>query len=301
MTHSFQTPLAEQNALQYTPLDNTNQRARTLLGWLPISDGAFALAGRQMNHEPNPEHVARCTAAREAVATRRSDIDQNNLFTPLPAEVAEYVENLRLDPTGANVLASCGQVQIVDLARICAAQPSVAVSSALERVSGLQSEDLVGIATVTLPIPTNDPLPMSFDPAKNSWLVSSPNPNLRIAGGFNPSVGPGLVGLGFAVAIQKSYVQVAGLNGRYFLRDGYHRAYGLLASGIRYVPALVKDFSSFEEVGLPLQGMLPQAAYLGDRPALLSDFLNDRVSADTTLPITQKMIVIQALELNSLS
>jgi hypothetical protein len=61
----------------------------------------------------------------------------------------------------------------------------------------------------------------------------------------------------------------------------------------------VKDFAAFEEVGLP-HGLLPQASYLGDRPPLLPDYLDDSVAADTLLPLTQKMVVIQGLELNSL-
>src|SRR3989442_328334 len=139
----------------------------------------------------------------------------------------------------------------------------------------------------------------AFDPTKNAWILSSPNPNLRVVGNFSGPVAPGLTGYGFAVALQKSYLQVAGLGGRYFLRDGYHRAYGLLAAGISHVPALVKDFATFEEVGLPA-GLLPQSTYLGERPPLLPDYLNDQRSVDTLLPITQKMVVVQALELHSI-
>lgn len=85
---------------------------------------------------------------------------------------------------------------------------------------------------------------------------------------------------------------------RYFLRDGYYRACGFLAAGILWVPALVKEFESFEQVGLP-SGLLPQNAYLGDRPPLLPDYLDDKFSADTSIPITQEMVVIQAMELHS--
>jgi hypothetical protein len=142
-------------------------------------------------------------------------------------------------------------------------------------------------------------VPVAFDAAKNAWILSSPNPNLRVIGNFSAAVGVGYTGFGFAVALQQSYLQVAGLNGRYFLRDGYHRAYGLLAAGIKRVPALVKDFGTFEEVGMP-QGLLPQSAYLGNKPPVLADYLNEIVSIETSVPITQKMIVVQALELNSI-
>ena len=97
-----------------------------------------------------------------------------------------------------------------------------------------------------------------------------------------------------------SYVQVAGFNGRYFLRDGYHRAYGLLAAGIYYAPALVQDFAAFEEVQMPI-GLLPPPTYLGSRPPLLTDYLDNDVATDTQVPIMSKMVVLQALELNSIA
>ena len=49
-------------------------------------------------------------------------------------------------------------------------------------------------------------------------------------------------------------------------------------------------------IGVP-GGMLPQGAYLGDRPPLLGDFLDDKVSADVTAPAVHKLVVIQAIEL----
>lgn len=188
---------------------------------------------------------------------------------------------------------------LVDLAKVCAAQPQIHTEDATRRVEGIVPDDFLGIARLTLPLPSDEALPVFFDPTKNAWLLSSPNPNLRVVANFSTPVGSGLTGLGFAVALQKSYLQVAALGDRFFLRDGYHRAYGLLAAGIRYAPALVKEFATFEEVGLP-PGLLPQNTYLGDRPPLLGDYLDDEVAADTHIPMTQKMIVIQALEINSI-
>jgi hypothetical protein len=197
------------------------------------------------------------------------------------------------------MLASSGEPKLVDLSKVCAAQPQIHTEDATRRVEGIGPDDLLSIIRLTLPMPGSETLPVTFDPTKNAWLLSSPNPNLRVVGNFNGPVGPGVTGLGFIVAIQKSYLQVASLGGRLFLRDGYHRAYGLLAAGIRFAPALVKNFMSFEEVGLPA-GLLPQNTYLGNRPPLLGDYLNDDVAADTHIPIMQKMVVIQALEISAI-
>ena len=196
-------------------------------------------------------------------------------------------------------MAESGDLKVVDLTRVCAAQPQILVEDTLKRVQGVTADDMTALASITLPLPVPESVPLLFDPTKSAWILSSPNPNLRVAGPFNAQVGPGLPVFGFVVIVQKSYLQVAGLGGRYFLRDGYHRAYGLLAAGIHHVPVFVKDFESFEQIGLP-QGLLPQGAFLGERPPLLPDYLNDLVAADTNVPIVQKMVVVQALELHSL-
>ena len=86
---------------------------------------------------------------------------------------------------------------------------------------------------------------------------------------------------------------------RYLLRDGYHRAIGLLMRGITHAPVLFKDFGSFQALGLP-PGMLPETAYLGERPPFLADYLADDVSQEIHAPASQKMIVIQGIEMNPL-
>jgi hypothetical protein len=275
------------------------RRARALIGWLPPNEGALWLSGRQLNQQPNQNDLATCEAARQVVAARPPGVNQEELFVDLPAVVTAHIEALRQNPTSAQILAQAGEPKFVDLTKVCAAQPQIYVEDALKRVAGITADDFVALIELTLPLPMPGQIPVVFDDVKNAWILSSPNPNLRVAGHFHSQVAPGVMGFGFAVSLQKSYLQVAGLQGRYFLRDGYHRAYGLLAAGIRNVPALVKECQSFEQVGLP-QGLLPQAAYLGDRPPLLPDYLDNQVAADTTLLVVQKMVVVQGLELSSI-
>jgi len=220
------------------------------------------------------------------------------LFSDLPGAASAHIEALRRDPTGSQILTEAGEPKLVDLSKVCAAQPQILTEDAVKRVQGVRPDDVLTLVQITLPLPEPGAVPAAFDAAKNAWILSSPNPNLRVTGHFNAQVAPGVMGFGFAVAVQKSYLQVAGLGGRYFLRDGYHRAYGLLTAGIRQVPALVKEYDSFEQVAMPV-GLLPQGAYLGDRPPLLPDYLDNRVAADTSLPVVQKMVVVQGLELSS--
>jgi hypothetical protein len=277
------------------------RRARALIGWLSEQEGALWAAGRdQQAATSQPEHLEACKRARQHVAARTPGIDQSNLFQQVPAELQPHIHALNADPESAQVLATSGEIRIVDLRRVCAAQPHVLVEDATRRIKGIAAGDFLALAAVTLPLPKREQFPVTFDPHKNTWLLASPNPNLRVIGNFSTSVGPGFAGFGFAVGQQQSYMQVAGVNGRYFLRDGYHRAYGLVSAGITHAPALVKDFHTLEEAQLP-PGLLPQSAYLGDRPPLLVDYLDDAVSVDTNIPSTTKMIVIQALEVSSIA
>jgi hypothetical protein len=144
---------------------------------------------------------------------------------------------------------------------------------------------------VTLPGPTQAELPAQLNELRNAWIVSAANPNLRITGHFGGPIQPGVVGFGFVVGIMPSFLQVARHHGRYVLRDGYHRAYGLLARGITRAPAFVRDFG-VGELGAGA-GLFGTEVYLGDRPPSLPDFLDDEVAADVQVPVVQKMIVVQ--------
>lgn len=276
------------------------RKARTLIGWLSEQEGALWIAGRQMAQQPDPEHMARCREARAVVELRPEGHAQDNLFQSLPDTLAAHMAALQATPKTAQILAEAGEPRMVDLRLVCAAQPTIYVEDAANRVRGLAATDIPGIAAVTLPL--HSPMKMSvvFDPHKNAWLFSSPNPNLRVAGHFNAELAPGSNGFGFVVEVALSYLQVAGFNGRYFLRDGYHRAFGLLAAGIHFAPALVKDYAAFEEIQMPA-GLLPPPTYLGSRPPLLVDYLDSTVATDTHLPVMTKMVVVQAIDLNSVA
>ncbi len=287
-------------AVVSTPTSSfAKRKARTLIGWLSEQEGALWIAGREMTDSPDPAHLAICQRARAAVAARQPGVDQSNLFDSLPPELEPHLQALRTNEKSAQVLATSGEPRIVDLRLICAAQPTILTEDTANRVSGVSSSDFLAIAKVTLPLPEEERIPAGFDQLKNAWILSSPNPNLKVVGTFHRPLGPGLIGYGFAIALQRSYLQVSGVNGRYFLRDGYHRAYGFLAAGITHVPALVKEFASFEEVQMPA-GLLPPTTYLGDRPPFLLDYLSDDVAADSSVPVTTKLIAIQALELSSI-
>jgi hypothetical protein len=247
-----------------------------------------------------PAHVERALAARAAVAARSPGIDQRDVVFELPDCVAAHVDGLRAQPLIAPYFASGWEPRMVDLTRLCAVQPHIHTEDAEQRVAGLEANDLRAIAAISLPKPDHSQIPVQYDAARSTWIFSARNQNLRVVRQFQGQVQPGTVGFGFVVGVVPSVFQVASFQERYLLRDGYHRAYGLLRRGITHVPAFVRAFATLQELALT-PAMLPHEAFLGDRPPVLADYLDDAVTADVELPAFQKMIVIQALELTPMA
>lgn len=282
------------------------RKARAIIGWLTPEEGALWLAGRNQQGAADAALLTRCRDARAVAAARPLGVDQQGVVQALPPAANAHVSALAAHPWGARVLAEGGQPALVDLTRIRAIQPVVHAEDARNRVAGINQGDIAAIAAITIPIPpaTWPDLQPIYDHVKQAHILASPSPNLKVMGyfaGIQIQIAPGvqIPGFGFAVALLPSFLSVVGIAGRYILTDGYHRAYGLLESGITRVPALVRECNTVQEAGIPA-GMLSPDVFLGDRPALLPDYLDPAVSADTLSPITTKMVVVQALEVTPL-
>jgi hypothetical protein len=272
--------------------------ARALLGFMTAEEACLSQAGRNQQEVTQPEFVEKAALARAAAAVRPEVSNQEGLLTAAPAELASHLNALKATGAATAFFAEGWEVRLADLRGICAIQPHVFTDSSEERIEGAGA-DLLSVAQVSLQIPRPEMLPAQFDQVRQAWVFSSGNPNLRIAGNWAGPISEGVAGFGFVVHVNASFMQVADFRGRLLLRDGYHRAYGFLSKGITHVPVFFKRFLSIEELALP-QGMLPQDSYFGPRPARLSDYLKDDVSSDVNFPASQKVIVIQGLEISHL-
>lgn len=278
---------------------------RAYIGWMPPQHAQVILQSGSADPAAVAAASAKIRQAQLAVASRPAGVNQDDLIRPAPADLADHVRALRESPAAQPYYAEGWQVALVDLTRVCGCQPLVVSDQAAARVAAINPEDIGSIAAVTLPLTLGEPVPVSFDPGQRAWTVVSPNHNLRIAGLAGPQpvpqtgemlVPPEGTVLGFAVASMPSFMQVGRFHGRHFLRDGYHRALGLLDRGITVAPAFVREISAFEELFPDPRKLLPQEAYLGDRPPVLADLLSDLVSAAVEVPATQKVILVSGME-----
>jgi hypothetical protein len=250
---------------------------------------------------PDPAQAAAAVQrAHQAVAARPSWVEQDALVTTVvPAELAGHASALDASPAAKPLHDEGWKIALVDLTKVCAFQPAIVSDQALARVQTAGNDDLASIAAITLPLTQGDQLPLQYDPIHQVWTVTSDNPNLRIIGNIAVPVGPAATGLGFAVVAVPSFMQVGRYRGRHFLRVGYHRAFGLLSMGINTVPAFVRDITVFEELLPDPRVQLPQDSYLGQQPPVLTDYLDDIVSATVHSPAVRKTVIVQGLELHT--
>ena len=209
-----------------------------------------------------------------------------------PEEDADIRRALTLaDPS----LASDGwELAVVDLTHVRAFQPIVSVDDPRCHMldASTRPRDLAALCVPGVPLESPR---TAFDERTGSWVLRGPTSNLRVTGRFaGPVDGTdvGSNGFGFIVSAQPSRVEVVVVGGVPVLRDGYHRAVGLLARGVTKVPALIStsDHVLDESVGFPLETVRAP-----DGPRL-TDFLDEYVSRPVPVARTERVLLIQSLD-----
>jgi hypothetical protein len=102
--------------------------------------------------------------------------------------------------------------------------------------------------------------------------------------------------VGFAINFGSPFVQIAEYNGRWFVRDGYHRCFGLLRRGITQIPCVFVRVGSIAELGAAPPAFFPYEVLFSDHPPFLRDFLDDLVSVTTKQVAQRKVVRIKAEE-----
>jgi hypothetical protein len=297
---SLAPPKVQVSLVQGEPI--SQRSARVLLGWLPPRDAANQLLGR------NPLPQEDLTVVNQLAASTRSAVLQRPatvIGDPLVAGDRSILDQVADRPEVHAAFADVSwRVEWVDLTQVLSIQKMITIDGLDERVAEAVENPH---ALVELCLPAAQPTPPlgAFgDPDGHGFALSSLNPNLRVVGGnvaealvsASPQVPPQKVqAFTFFVSMGASCLQVAQYQGRSFLRDGYHRAAGLLRAGINRVPAVVIDAPSFQFI-TPGPGLFDHEVAFSDRAPRLADFWDDSVSANALQPAVRKVVRIRAEE-----
>jgi len=126
------------------------------------------------------------------------------------------------------------------------------------------------------------PRPIVFTITSNSTrpTIHTENPDLSIR----------LESTGIHLHGGSPFFEVARYRERYFLRDGYHRAYRLLRAGVPHVPAVIVEAASLTELGAIGDRFFDEANLLSARPPRLADFADHKLIIEYTRPPLRKSI-----------
>jgi hypothetical protein len=193
---------------------------------------------------------------------------------------------------------------VVDLRTVLSFQKVIQTDGLEDRIGGaIRDQVLLRELCIPQSQPAH-PIGAFTDVDGKGFTISSFNPNLRIAGGqlgeAQVSPAPGLPtvkmqAVTLLVFMGTSYLQMARYKDRTFVRDGYHRAAGLIKHGVYEVPCVFIEAASFDQVG-PTINTLSYEVLFGDRPPRLVDFWDDSVASDTRQVAVRKVIRVKGEE-----
>jgi hypothetical protein len=164
---------------------------------------------------------------------------------------------------------------VIDLRCLIAFQRRVFFNPRAPQRSIPQGSDWPGLIDFCFPRST----PIVCDLVRkegNAIIMQSANPNLQLR--MWNTTDP------LQVYSGSPFFEVAQYRERWFLRDGYHRAYALLKAGVSRVPAVVVRAKNLAEVGAVRPWFFTEETLFSSRPPRIVDFLNDRHTIQYNLP-----------------
>jgi hypothetical protein len=123
----------------------------------------------------------------------------------------------------------------------------------------------------------------AHDPASNTLLLQSHDPNFHVR--IDPESATPL-----SVSTGGPFFEVATYRNRWFLRDGYHRAYDLMQAGIFAMPAVIVHARTLAELGADAPWFFPESVLFSSHPPRLADFLDPALTIQYHRPSTLKTI-----------
>lgn len=247
---------------------------RELIAWdlddYPYRDAAagFGLAElRERTERASAKLAERDLYAGTTALLERETKDIQDLLT-----VAAQREDLREEYENLD-----WTLAVIDLRRLLAFQRRLVFSSGSKVFVTPERHDWPQLISMAIGSQRSTEHVVIHDLSEDDRLeirLHSSNPDLRLR--FHPKTSRGEC-LPLSLYGGSPFFEVAEFRGRWFLRDGYHRAYHLLQAGVDRVPAVVIYARSIEEVGATAPWFFNEEQLFSDRPPQVTDFLDDNL------------------------
>jgi len=253
-----------------------NARVRELVGWTLDED----------EYRPATYDRAKQSRARQLV-TLRAPFEPSSAL--LEEETAAIRNLLDLQASRPDLLAEMvglsWSLGVVDLRRLIAFQRRIAFNSSRPALSTPGVDEWPALAAISF----GDSKPAEYEiirkPDANTIVLRSHNPNLSLRFFDDLSSPVSLHG-------GSPFLEVARYRDRWFLRDGYHRAYDLLRAKVFRIPAVIVYAGTLEELGATQPWFFQEEILLSPTPPRVVDFLDDALVLEYNRPLLIKTVSV---------
>lgn len=178
---------------------------------------------------------------------------------------------------------------IVDIRQLLAFQRRLIFDNRFLHEEAPAPNDWPGLAALAF----GPPVPITYRMLASNGselLLQSENPNFQIRTSIDCDQVPFLMHGG------SPFFEVAEFNGRWFLRDGYHRAYRLLSAGVKHCPAVIVRARTLAELGPVQPWFFSEETLFDPHPPRVIDFLNDELTIEYNRPRLLKTLRVTIAE-----
>jgi hypothetical protein len=234
----------------------------------------------QYQFRPEAFDRSKVVKAREFVANRLKDHSSSALCKDETARLRDAIDrqqarlDLHTEMQGLN-----WSLGVVDLRHLLAFQRRLSFHPNVPLPVLPPPSDWNGLIQIAFPSGIPVICDMVHDVHAKTVTLQSSNPNLHLRVGTDRT-SP------VAVHAGSPFFEVAEYTGRWFLRDGYHRAYHLLQAGVFQLPAVIVRARTLEELGAVHPWFFPEAVLLSEHPPFIGDFLDERLTIEYYRPST---------------
>ncbi len=88
-------------------------------------------------------------------------------------------------------------------------------------------------------------------------------------------------------------MQVVSYRGKFLLKNGYHRAVGLLMKGLSHAPCVIVEVGDFGETAAAGVGFFNETLLMRPRPPLVGDFLDTELTLEVAKRPIRKIIRVR--------
>jgi hypothetical protein len=255
-------------------------RIRELAGWM-LDDDEY----RPANYDFEKQSRA------QQLVSRRSPFESSGAL--LEDETAAIQDLLARHASRSDLLAEMTgltwSLGVVDLRSLIAFQRRIASNPARPTSPTPNVDDWPALATVSLGASKPPEYEVIRKPDANTIVLRSCNPNLSLR--FFGD-------LSFPVTVHggSPFFEVAQYRDRWFLRDGYHRAYNLLQANIFRIPAVIVYARTLEQLGATQPWFFNEETLLSAEPPRVIDFLDDALVLEYNRPLLIKTVSVKIEE-----